>query len=44
MDPNDGSGGDWVRGVFLKYGHLIQNLRVRRREVLDAVCVTRTCV
>ncbi|KAF9540492.1 hypothetical protein EC957_004065 [Mortierella hygrophila] len=43
MDSNDVSGGDWVRGVFLKYGHLVQHLHVRRREVLDAVCVTRAC-
>ncbi|KAF9324661.1 hypothetical protein BGZ91_002826 [Linnemannia elongata] len=44
MDPNDNSGSDWLRRVFLKYGHLIQHLHVRRREILDAVCVTRTCV
>ncbi|OAQ35794.1 hypothetical protein K457DRAFT_27449 [Linnemannia elongata AG-77] len=44
MDPNDNSGSDWLRKVFLKYGHLIQHLHVRRREILDAVSVTRTCV
>ncbi|KAF9151610.1 hypothetical protein BG015_006438 [Linnemannia schmuckeri] len=43
MDPSDGSGGEWARGVFLKYGHLVQDLRIQRREVLDAVCCTQAC-
>lgn len=44
MNPYDDSGCVWVRGVFLKYGHLVRHLHVRRREILDAVCVTRACV
>ncbi|KAF8944617.1 hypothetical protein BGZ47_003987 [Haplosporangium gracile] len=43
MDPSDGSGVEWARRVFLKYGHLVQNLRIRRREILDAMCCTQAC-
>lgn len=43
MDPSDCSGSEWARGVFLKYGHLVQHLRITRREVLDAVCGMNAC-
>ncbi|KAG0288355.1 hypothetical protein BGZ96_007859 [Linnemannia gamsii] len=43
MNPSDSSGGEWARGVFLKYGHLIQHLHITRREVLDAVCGMHAC-